>query len=80
MLSREPGAMRAAIWPRKPASHKDGSTPGEKGSRNTASKPEQGEGQAAGTAAAMCVERRIDAREFPVDLLRERLVKDGAVV
>ena len=37
-------------------------------------------GQAAGTAAAMCVERRIDARELPVDLLRERLVKDGAVV
>ena len=57
MLSREPGAMRAAIWPRKPASHKDGSTPGEKGSRNTASKPEQGEGQAAGKAQFARVSR-----------------------
>jgi hypothetical protein len=37
-------------------------------------------GQAAGMAAAMCVERRIGPRELSVDLLREQLKKDGAVV
>ena len=37
-------------------------------------------GQAAGTAAAMCVERRIGPRELSVELLREQLKRDGAVV
>lgn len=37
-------------------------------------------GQAAGTAAAMCVERRTTPRELPVEPLREKLRQDGAVV
>ncbi len=37
-------------------------------------------GQAAGTAAAMCVERRVSPRELDVACLRERLRRDGAVV
>lgn len=37
-------------------------------------------GQAAGTAAAMCVEGGACPRELPVDRLRERLRRDGAVV
>ncbi len=37
-------------------------------------------GQAAGTAAAMCAERRTTPRELPVDPLREKLRQDGAVV
>ena len=37
-------------------------------------------GQAAGTAAAMCAERRTTPRELPVEPLREKLRQDGAVV
>jgi hypothetical protein len=37
-------------------------------------------GQAAGTAAAMCAERRVSPRELDVDRLREQLQRDGAVV
>ncbi len=37
-------------------------------------------GQAAGTAAAMCIERRVSPRELPVESLRERLRRDGAIV
>ena len=37
-------------------------------------------GQAAGAAAAMCVERRTTPRELPVEPLREKLRQDGAVV
>lgn len=39
-----------------------------------------GIGQAAGTAAAMCIERGTSPRELPVDKLRERLRREGAVV
>ncbi|MBF0276535.1 MAG: FAD-dependent oxidoreductase [SAR324 cluster bacterium] len=37
-------------------------------------------GQAAGTAAAMCVEQKVGPRNLSVALLRDQLIKDGAVV
>ena len=37
-------------------------------------------GQAAGTAAALCVERKVDPRELDVALLQARLVENGAIL
>ena len=37
-------------------------------------------GQAAGEAAAICVEQGIQPRQVDVKLLQERLVKNGAVI
>ena len=37
-------------------------------------------GQAAGTAAALCVQHKQDPRDLPLDLLQQRLVADGAIL
>jgi len=37
-------------------------------------------GQAAGTAAALCIEQRVDPRDLDVASLQARLVENGAII
>jgi hypothetical protein len=39
-----------------------------------------GQGQAAGTAAALCAQKNLGTRELPYPILRDTLLKDGVIL